>query len=59
MCLILFNKLSELLPAFTCVRAIGNLGSICLGVSTLSPVPVVDFNRNNPLLKALITNSLP
>ena len=27
-CLISFNKLSELLPAFICVRAIGNLLSI-------------------------------
>ena len=29
------NKLSELLPAFTCAIAIGNLWSIYLGVSTL------------------------
>ena len=32
-----FN-LSELLPAFTCARAIGNYWSICLGVNILSPV---------------------
>ena len=31
-CLILFNKRSELLPDFTCARAIDNLWSICLGV---------------------------
>ena len=42
-CLISFNKLSELLPAFTCARAIGNLWSICFGVSILSPVPLVDL----------------
>ena len=47
------------MPAFTCARAIGNLFSICFGVSTLGLVPVVDFNGNNPLLKALATNSLP
>ena len=29
--LISFNKISELLPAFTCARAIGNLCCICLG----------------------------
>ena len=35
----LINFLS--LPAFTCVRAIGNLWSSCLEVNILSPVPVV------------------
>ena len=39
--LILFNKLSELLPAFTCARAIGNFWSICYGANILSPVPLV------------------
>ena len=58
-CLISFNKLSELFPAFTCATAIGNLWSNCLGVNILIPVPVVAFNENNPLLKALITKSLP
>ena len=58
-CLISFNKLSELLPAFTCASAIGNLWSIYLGDNILSPVPVVDFNGNNRLLKAPISNSLP
>ena len=58
-CLISFNKFSELLQAFTFARAIGNLWSICLGVNVLSPLPAVDFNGNNPLLKELITNSLP
>ena len=58
-CQISFNKLSALLSAFTCARAIGNLWITCLGVNILSPVPVVDFNENNALLKTLITNSLP
>ena len=47
------------MPASACARAVGNLWSICLDVSTLSTVPAVDFNGNNPLLKALITNYLP
>ena len=34
-CLILFSKFSDFLPAFTCARAIGNLWSICLGVSRI------------------------
>ena len=34
-CLISFSKLSDVLPVFTCARAIGNLSSICLGVSIL------------------------
>ena len=57
-CLISFYKLSEWLPTFNCARAISNFWSICLGDNIVSPVPVVDFNGNNPLLKALITNSL-
>ena len=57
-CLISFNRFSELLPAFTCARAIGNLWSSCLGVIILSSVPFVNFNENNPLLKALGSNSL-
>ena len=35
-CLILFSKLSEGLPAFTCAGAIGNVLSICLGVNIKS-----------------------
>ena len=34
-CLIIFRKFSDILPAFTCARAISNLWSICLGVSIL------------------------
>ena len=38
-CPISLNRLSELLPAFTCARAVGNLWSVCFGVNILSPVP--------------------
>ena len=38
-CLISFNKLPELLPAFISARAVGNLGSICLSVSIFKPSP--------------------
>ena len=34
-CLILFSKFSDVLPAFTCESAIGNLCSIYLGLNTL------------------------
>ena len=37
--LVLFSKLSDVLPVFNCARAIGNLLSICLGVSILSIFP--------------------
>ena len=65
-CIISFNKLSELLPAFTCASAIGNLWSIYLGVSILSsewldfkmPVPL-DFIGNILLSNASRTFSLP
>ena len=39
--LISFNKLSELLPAFTSARDTGSLWSIYFGVNILSPVPSV------------------
>ena len=35
-CLILFEKFSDALPAFTCARPIGNIRNICLEVSLLS-----------------------
>ena len=38
-CRILFNKFSDVLPAFTCANATGNPWSICLGVINLSPLP--------------------
>ena len=31
--MISFSKFSDLLPAFTCASAIGNLRSICVGVN--------------------------
>ena len=37
--LISFSKIPDVLPAFTCAIAIGNLGSICLGVIILSFFP--------------------
>ena len=33
--MILFSKFSDVLPAFICARAIGNLWSISLGVNIL------------------------
>ena len=36
-CLISFSKFWDVLPAFTCASAIGNIWSICLGVNILSP----------------------
>ena len=36
---ILFSKFSDALTPFTCVSAINNLRSICLGVNFLSPSP--------------------
>ena len=56
-CLISFHKLSELLPAFTCARAIGNLWSICLGIDILSPVPF-DLKMASDLIFALSLSKL-
>ena len=36
--MISFSQSSNVLPAFTCARAIGNLSSICLGVNILSSI---------------------
>ena len=65
--LISFSKFSDVLPAFTCAKAIDNHWSICLGVNifrlewseTLSkkPVPAI-FIGNILLSKALRTLSL-
>ena len=38
-CIIPFSKFSDVLPPFTCARAISNLWSICLGVNIWSPSP--------------------
>ena len=58
-CVTSFSKCLDALPAFTCVKAIGNLWSICLGVNIFNSFPCVDFIGNIPLLKALIVNSQP
>ena len=58
-CLISFRKFSDVLPDFTCGKAIGNLLSICLGVIVLNHSPFVAFIGNIPLLKALRVNSRP
>ena len=67
-CLISVSQFSKVLSAFTCVRAIGNLWSICLGVNILrlewsgtfyeKPLSSI-FIRNILLSKALRTLSLP
>ena len=56
-CLISFGKFSDVLPAFTCARTIGNLESICLGVNIFNPFPWDGFNGNIPLFKVLRVNS--
>ena len=60
-CLISFSKFSDVLHAFTCARAIGNLRSICLGVDIFNPFPCFpcfpSFIQNIPLLKALRVHS--
>ena len=54
-----FKQTFWVIASFYLCKAIGNIWSICLGVNILSPVPVADFNGNNLLLTALITNSVP
>ena len=67
-CLTSFSKFSDVLPAFTCARTIGDLGNICLRVNilrlewskTLSEKPAPSIFIGNILLsKALRTLSLP
>ena len=58
-CLISFNKYSDVLSAFICARAIGNLWSNYLGVNILNPLSFVSFVGNIPLLKALRINRWP
>ena len=51
-CLISFNKFSDVVPAFTRASAISNVRSICLGINILSHIsnsegrsfPCVSFN---------------
>ena len=67
-CIISFNTFSDVLPGFTCTSAIGNHGSVYLGVNvlrlkwseTLSEKPLPSIFIGNILLsKALRTLSLP
>ena len=55
-CLISYSKFSDVLPAFTCARAIVNVSSICLGVNILIHLPCLVFIGSIPLLKALRVN---
>ena len=52
-----FGKFSDVLPAFTCAKAIVNLQSICLGVNVVNPFPCIGFNGDIPFLKPLAVNS--
>ena len=59
-CLISVRNLPDVLPAFTCAKAIGgNLWSICLGDNIFSPSLFAAFIGNIPLLKALRVASRP
>ena len=58
-CLISFSNFSNVLPAFTCARAIDYLSRICLGVNTFSLFALFSFIGNIPLLKVLRANSWP
>ena len=51
--LIAFSNFSDVLPAFACAIANGNLWSICLQVNILGPLPCVDLIGNISLLKEL------
>ena len=55
--LISFSNFSNVLPAFVCERAIGNLWSVCLGVNIFNFFSCVSFIGNISLLKALRINS--
>ena len=52
-CLIQFSNYEDVLPAFTCARA------ICLTVNILTLLPCVKFIGNNSFLKPLSVNSWP
>ena len=58
-CLVSFSSFSNIIPAFTCESAVGNLGSLSLGVNILSLSTFVAFIGNIPLLKAFRVNSGP
>ena len=42
-CLISFSTFSDVLPAVTCARAIGNLSIICLEVNIFNIFPFFSF----------------
>ena len=54
-CLISFIKFPDVLPTFTCSRAIGNLWSICLGVSIL--ICLAKF-KESPLPRCYLLKSI-
>ena len=54
-----FSKFSDVLRAFTCGRATGNLWNICLKVNIFRTLPFIAFIGNIPLLKALSVYSWP
>ena len=58
-CLISFNKFSDVILAFTCARSISNLWNTCLGVNISRASPCVAFIGNILLLKALRVNCQP
>ena len=53
-CLVSCSKFSDVLPALTCARAIGNLSSICLGANILR----LEWSENLPELKNLYLHFL-
>ena len=53
-CLISLSKFSDVSPAFTCVRTIGNHWNTSLGVNIFNHFSFVVFIENIPFLKVLI-----
>ena len=48
----------DVLPAFTCARAIGNLWTICLGVDILRPSPYFVLYLASDIIKESSLNNL-
>ena len=55
MCLILF--VSDVLPTSVCASAIGNLGSICLGINNLIPLSFYCLSKSSTF-SAILTIDL-
>ena len=53
-----FSMISDVLPAFTCTRAIGNLWSICLRISNSSLLPDVFYIVKVKYVKYIHNNHL-